>query len=185
MISSGDSERCTVSHSSSPRERATRLAAGLLALALGSVTLLLAGCESSDLLPERMAERFQAPTPKVQNFDGDEHAVFEAAKAAVKAIGFRVTRAGAAQGVIRGISDVQAGDAINNARQYTIEIHLRPGTGSTTEVSVLLREQEESKAFSGATDLPLKEHGLYGSYFAALASALPAAKAGTPASDTN
>ena len=86
------------------------------------------------------------------------------------------------QGVIEGISQIQGTDTLSGARQFTMEIHVRSYEANTTEVSVFLRIQEESAAFSGATDLPLKDHALYDSFFTALQQALQGKPVGvTPA----
>ena len=180
MKSSGVSALCTASRSSSPRKRV----AFFLGCALAAAALGLAGCESGETLTEHISQRI-APQPKVQTFEGEQRAVFEAAVAAVKSIDFRVTKAGAAQGLIQGISDVQGSDTVNAARQYTIEVRVRSYEAKSTEVSVLLRIQEESAAFSGATDLPLKDHRLYDSYFEAIQQALQgSAKPGVSPADS-
>jgi len=143
----------------------------LLAGALLGLVLGVAGCESGDAISEHISERI-APQPKTQTFDGDQRVVFDAAVAAVKAIDFRVTKAGAAQGLVQGISDIMGANTAGGARQFTIEVRVRSYDAKTSEVAVLLRIQEESQAFSGATDLPLKDHALYESFFEALQQAL-------------
>ncbi len=181
MKSSGASAHCTAFRSNNPRERSARLPARLLGCLIATIVLGVAGCESGDSFKEHISQRL-APQPKVQTFAGDQHVVFEAALAALKSIDFRVTRSGAAQGVIEGISQIQGTDTLSGARQFTMEIHVRSYEANTTEVSVFLRIQEESAAFSGATDLPLKDHALYDSFFTALQQALQGKPVGvTPA----
>jgi len=41
-------------------------------------------------------------------------------------------------------------------------------------VALVLHEQEESPAFSGSTDRPLRDHALYEAFFSALERALGA-----------
>lgn len=171
MKSSGASAHCTVSRSNNRLDRTSQLAARLLGCALIALGLGLAGCESGETFTEHISQRI-TPQPKVQTFEGEQRAVFDAALAAMKVIDFRVTRSGAAQGLIQGISGIQSGDNVSSARQYTIEVHVHSYEPKTTEVSVLLHIQEESAAFSGATDLPLKDHRLYDSYFEAIQDAL-------------
>jgi hypothetical protein len=137
----------------------------LLAAVLG---LGLAGCDSVDSLPGRVMERFEAPPPKVRVYAGEQRAVFEAAVGATKNIGFIVSRSGAAQGLIKAHSPLHPGNGFGVAKQYSFEIHVDSYEPGKTEVSVLLHVQEESESFAGATDIPVREHGLYESYFAAL-----------------
>lgn len=139
---------------------------------LGLSALVLAGCESGSVMPNRMRERFAAPQPKVRTFEADQPVVFEAAKSALRQLDFQVSRSGMAQGILNGYSRLQAGDGFGKARQYVMEIQLQSYEPAKTEVAVVVREQEESSSFAGATDLALKEHGLYESFYAALEQAL-------------
>ena len=154
----------------------------LLLLILASLSLALAGCESGSAMPARMRERFAAPQPKIQSFEGDQSTVFAAAKSALRLLDFQVTRAGMAQGILNAHSRLQPGDSFGKARQYTMEVRLQSYELGITEVAVVVRQQEESASFAGATDLVVKEHGLYDSFFAALSQSLPAAApdAGAP-----
>ena len=123
-------------------------------------------------MPDRMRDRFSAPQPKTQTFDADQRAVFEAAQTAMRRLDFQISRSGLAQGILNAHSHLQAGDSFGKARQYTLEVRLHSYEPGKTEVSAVLREQEESTSFAGATDLPIREHGLYSSFFAALEQAL-------------
>ena len=123
-------------------------------------------------MPDRMRDRFNAPQPKVQVFDADQRAVFEAAQSAMRRLDFQISRSGLAQGIINAHSRLQASDSFGKARQYTMEVRLHMYAPGKTEVSAVLREQEESSSFAGATDLPIREHGLYSSFFAALEASL-------------
>jgi hypothetical protein len=136
------------------------------------ISFFVSGCESGSVVPSRMRERFQPAQPKTQIFQGEQPAVFEAARAALRRLDFQTTRAGAAQGLLNAHSRLQASDAFGKARQYVIEVRVRALEPGSTEVSAVLREQEESSSFAGATDLVLKEHGLYTSFFAAVEQVL-------------
>ncbi len=119
-----------------------------------------------------MHERFDAPQPKTRIIEGDSHAIFEAARVAVRRLDFQVSKAAFAQGIINGHSALRSGDTFGKASQMSIEVRLHSYDAGKTEVAVLLREQEESASFAGATNLPLREHALYGAYFSALEQAL-------------
>jgi hypothetical protein len=126
------------------------------------------GCDS---LPTRMRDRLD-PQPQIRVYQADEKAVFEAARAAVGRIDFIVARAGQAQGLIKAHSPLRSSDTFGKARQYAMEVRIQSFDPGTTQVAVILREQEESASFAGATDIPLREHGLYDSYFAAIEATL-------------
>lgn len=139
-----------------------------LALSFGVVTLALAGCDSVSSLPSRMQERFEAPQPQLRLYTAEQRPVFEAAQRAIKQLDFVVSRAGAASGILKAHSALRSTTAFGKARQYTFEIHVQALGPGETQVSAVLREQEESESFAGATDIPLRQHGLYASFFAGL-----------------
>jgi hypothetical protein len=134
--------------------------------------LLSSGCESSDSMSTRVRDRFNAPEPKVQVFEAERAEVFEAGRAAMRRLDFQISRAGFAQGILRGHSRLHASDSFGKARQFAMDVRFHSYEPGKTEVAVVVREQEESASFAGATDLVLKEHALYGSFFAALEAAL-------------
>jgi len=140
-----------------------------LFITLISLGLALNGCDS---MPARVRERFEPAQPKNKVFNADARAVFAAAQAALKAIDFQVTRAGFAQGIVAGISRIESGESFGKGRQFALDVRIRSIEPAQTEVAVVLREQEESASFSGATDIPLREHALYEAYFSALDRAL-------------
>ena len=134
--------------------------------------LLSSGCESSDTMSTRVRERFHAPEPKVQVFEAERAEVFDAARAAMRRLDFQISRAGFAQGILSAHSRLHASDAFGKARQFAMDVRFHSYEPGKTEVAVVVREQEESASFAGATDLVLREHALYGSFFAALQAAL-------------
>lgn len=150
----------------------------------GIVLLINSGCESTESMPQRMRERFATPEPKTRIFEADARSVFEAAQLAVKRLDFQVSRAAFNQGIVKGYSRLQPGDTFGKARQYTIDVRITPLDDKRIELAVILREQAESASFAGATDIPLREHALYDSYFAAFEQALrEKAGAATPSPD--
>ena len=132
------------------------------------LALALAGCDS---MPS-MSERFSPVEPQVRTFDADHSATFRAAVAALKQIDFVQTKAAQTQGRIEGRSGLRGDDAFREVLQYTMEIKLNDVDDTHTEVSVLLREQAEGDLRPGATNQPVRSHGLYDAYFAALAQAI-------------
>ena len=136
------------------------------------LSLIFSGCDSGDAMPTRLGERFQPAQPKVQVFEADRPAVFAAALDAMQELDFQVSRSGMAQGIINAHSRLQATGTFGKAHQYSMEVKLQSLEPGKTDVSVVLREQEESASFAGATDLVVREHALYQSFFAALERSL-------------
>ena len=155
----------------------------ILAL-LAVLVSVLAACESGSVMSARMRERFQPAQPTVQVFEAERPAVFDAVLDAMRQLNFHVSRSGMAQGIVNAHSRLQAGDSFGKARQYTMEVRLHSFETGKTEVAVVLREQEESASFAGATDLVLREHGLYGSFFTAVKRALEE-RGGPPGASVN
>lgn len=141
----------------------------LLTLAMLSLSFLFGGCDS---VSERISQRFEVVPPKNRSYHADGKVVFDAAQLAVRRIDFQLSRTAAAQGIVEGISRIQGGDSFSDARQHTIEVRLRSAEAGTTQVDVLIKEQQESTDFKGATNIALRDHGLYDSFFAALEQAL-------------
>jgi hypothetical protein len=143
-----------------------------LIVLLAACALALVGCESGNAMPARMRDRFQAPQAKVKVFAAERPVVFDAAREAMRQLDFQISRSGMAQGIINAHSRLQPAGSFGKARQYTMEVSLHSYEPGKTEVAVVLREQEESSSFAGATDMPIREHGLYTSFFAALEGVL-------------
>jgi hypothetical protein len=149
----------------------TYITRALLVLALAFASIAFTGCESADL-PPRLRERFEAPQPKIREYQAEQKEVFEAARRAMKRIDFTVSRAGAAQGILRAHSGLRTTEAFGIARQNSLEVKIDSYTLGVTQVAVVVRQQEESEGFRGATDIAVREHGLYESFFGALGAEL-------------
>lgn len=136
------------------------------AVAIGA-TIFLVACDS---LPSRVQDRFSAVPARTQVVAGSQREVFHAAQGALKRLDFQLSRAAEAQGIVNGFSRIRAGDGPRESRQYTLEIRLNGLGPAETEVSVLVREQIEGGITSGigSTDMPLRQHGLYETFFAML-----------------
>jgi hypothetical protein len=132
-------------------------------LTILSLAFALAGCDSVPSL----SERFDPVPPQTRIYKAERAAAFDAARHAMEQIDFKVTRSGEAQGIVDGLSRVETGNSFQGARQYAMDVRLSDASPGHTAVAVLLRQQDESTSFAGATDKPVREHGLYGTYFAA------------------
>lgn len=132
----------------------------------------LVGCES---VKTRVREKFTGPTYSVRVFTGEERAIFEAARASAEQLGFRLTRAGAAQGVIDGLSGLTSDDRLRGSRQRTIKVRLASAASGGTDVAVLFTEIVEDDFNKGAgqgTETPLRDHPLYEAFFGRVSQAL-------------
>lgn len=129
------------------------------------------GCEA---VADRMQDRFATVSPKRKVLPGSSREVFHAAQGTLMQMDFQFSRTAEAQGIIMAFSRIRAGDGPRESRQYTFEIRLEALGPAETEISVLLREQIEGllSAGAGPTDSPLRDHGLYESFFAGLRKAL-------------
>jgi hypothetical protein len=151
--------------------KSVRLALIAVAVCLGS-----AGCESTRQgIASGVREKFSGPTYERRVFDGQGGAVFEAARARATAMGFRLTRAGAAQGVIEGVSGITSDDTLRGSRQRTIKVRVSAANGGGVEVAVLFTEIVEEDFNKGAglgTEVSLRGHPLYASFFEGLGQSL-------------
>jgi hypothetical protein len=131
--------------------------------------LALAGCESTrNDFSTGVREKFAGPTYVVREFPGDPRAVFEAARASVEQMGFSITRSGAAQGVVEGVSGLTSDDRLRGSRQRSVKVRLASTVAGATEVSVLFTEiieDDSSKGAGLATETPLRNSPLYAALF--------------------
>ena len=140
------------------------------------VCLAFVGCESArnDFM-SGVREKFSGPTYQTRTFTGESRAIFEAAQSTAQALGFRITRAGAAQGVIEGLSGLASDDTLRSTRQRTIKVRLSGNADDGTTVAVLFTEVVEDDFTKGAgqgTETSLRNHPLYDVFFANLTAAL-------------
>lgn len=136
----------------------------------------LSGCESARHdFATGVREKFSGPVYTVRVFPGESRAIFDAARGAVEQLGFRITRSGAAQGVIEGLSALDSDDRLRGTRQRAIKVRLTPLAAGGTEVAVLFTEIVEDDFSKGAgqgTETTLRNHPLYEVFFNGLNQAL-------------
>ena len=139
---------------------------------VAGVCLVLGGCETTrhDMVA-RVSEKFTGPTYARRVYANDSRAVFGAARATVERLGFRITKAGATQGLLDGVSGLASDDHLRGSRQLSVKIRLVPSIEGGTEVAVLFTEIIEAdfdKAAGQGTETSLRNHPLYESFFAGL-----------------
>jgi hypothetical protein len=138
--------------------------------------LAFAGCESTRQdIAAGVREKFTGPVYERRVVEEESGTVFAAARERASAMGFRITRAGAAQGVIEGVSGITSDDTLRGSRQRTIKVRLSEASGGGTEVAVLFTEIVEDDFNQGAglgTEAPLRGHPLYAAFLDGLQQAL-------------
>jgi hypothetical protein len=148
----------------------------LRVIAVAAVCFCLWGCESTRHdFATGVREKFSGPTYITRVFTGETQPIFEAARVSAEQLGFRITRAGVAQGVIEGVSGIDTDDRLRGSRQRTIKVRLTPVTGGGTEVAVLFTEVVEDDFNRGAgqgTETTLRNHPLYEVFFGGVRQAL-------------
>lgn len=134
------------------------------------------GCESTrGGIAAGVREKFSGPVYERRVVAAEPARVFEAAREAAKALGFRVTRSGAAQGVIEGIDGIVSDDRLRGSRQRTLKVRIESAAPGEAEVAVLFTEivEDDFGAGSvGATEASLRGHPLYAAFFDGLAAEL-------------
>jgi hypothetical protein len=131
------------------------------------MVLLLAGCESESF-SERVRNRFAAVPPQVQTFDADPRTVYFAAQLAFKRLDYNLLRSDIGGLSIEAASRINSSVAFRDSRQLIAFVEIAQVDQNQSEVSMRLTEQMEGQGLGGANELPLRQHGFYGTYFAVL-----------------
>jgi hypothetical protein len=131
--------------------------------------LLLAGCES---LPGGEERAFDPAQAKVQVFDGEVRAVYQAAKLAFKRLDCELTDESGAPSRLEAASRIVSSDSLGDSRQLVIQLRLRGTEDDKTEVAMTISLQVESAGLGGPSAQTKREHGFYDIYFAALQQSL-------------
>lgn len=142
----------------------------LLSLALVSCLLLLTGCESTPSLSTRVRERFTPVPPQTREVDGDLRAVYAAAQTAFKRLDFNLSRT--RLGHIEAASRINTSAAFRDSRQLVATIDLRELGPAKVEVAMTLAEQIEGEGIGGPSELALRQHGFFETYYAMLQQVL-------------
>lgn len=131
--------------------------------------LAVVGCES---LSQRVSERFSRPEPHERVFEAPEPEVFVAAQKAMERLGYRITRAGEAQGLIEGQTRRLPTGQFGSSQQYDMRVELSPADANRTTVAALLRGQREGDFSAGASGGTIRAPGPYDLFFDTLEQVL-------------
>ena len=148
----------------------------LLAPVLLLAALAFSGCES---MPGGSGGRPGPAPDRVRTFAGDPRAVYDAARAALGQMDFKVTGGGPAQGRIEGVSKLSPGGTLRSTRQISISVRILEVAEGSCEVSVVLKELIEADSYDRqgfATESSLRDTPYYVVFFNYLGLALAAPK---------
>ena len=152
----------------------------LLALALSTVAVL-AGCESLSDVASGVREKFEVRNEgRTKVFAASSREAYEAVRTAAGQMGYRILRAGAAQGHVEAVSTLGQGETNRSSRQISMKVRLHETEVSGgTEVTVRLTEiiEDDSSNRAGqATETPLRDTPHYEVFFRNVQQALDAVK---------
>lgn len=141
----------------------------ILSLLLLSLTVL-AGCED---VSDHLHDRFGAVEPHSRIVTGDRGAVAAAALLACRRLGFEIGSSDASGG-FEATSRIQHGQGEGTARQLIARVTFAETGPTQTEVRILLLEEVEDASPAARGEQPLRDHGLYQTFFEALQQAMDA-----------
>jgi hypothetical protein len=129
----------------------------------------LAGCAT---FPERMRDRFSTVPPQTEVFDADARVAYFAAQQAFKRLDFNLTRSSHAGYEVEAASRINRSAVFRDSRQLIARVEVVSLGPERCEVSVWLKEQMEADQLGGPSELALREHGFFSTYFAVLQQVL-------------
>ncbi|WP_221030106.1 hypothetical protein [Actomonas aquatica] len=132
--------------------------------------LLLGGCATI----EEKAASLQLPAVQSQSnfYARTKPVVFEALVDVLETMGYTISRAQPAQGVIEAYSHLLEGDDPGSSRQFFISARLQEVGETESSVELKVREAFEGNFKAGATRESHAQHGRYDSIFEALEAKL-------------
>ncbi|MBX7121908.1 MAG: hypothetical protein K1X42_07235 [Opitutaceae bacterium] len=138
--------------------------------------LVISGCESvrSDF-SAGVREKIHGPVFQTRVFAGTQRDVFEAARASVAGMGYKITRSGAAQGVIEAFNALSTGETLKTTQQLRLQVRISP-VAEGCEVAALftqMLENDFNKGRGQATENAVKNTSLYDVLFGRIAGNLP------------
>jgi hypothetical protein len=124
--------------------------------------LLLAGCES---VSDSIHSEFNAGAPHSRTYHGEGGEVSAAVILALKRLDFTVTSPGGGSDHIEASGHIQQSGGLSGSRQLVADVRLLGAGPGETEVQLLLTEQSDDGTPTGRMEKPLKDSGLYATFF--------------------
>lgn len=136
-----------------------------------------AGCESLSDAAGRVRDRFEVRNEgRTRVFKATARQTYEAVRLAATQMGYRVLRAGAAQGHVEAISGLGQGESNRSSRQISMKVQIsETEVSGGTEVTLRLTEiiEDDSSNRAGiATETPLRDTPQYEVFFRRVQEAL-------------
>lgn len=135
------------------------------------LVVLLAGCESVSF-KDRLRERFSAAQPQVETYDAEARDVYYAAQVAFKRLDYTLVSSDVGALSIEAASRIDRSVVFRDSRQLIAWVEIASVGPAKSEVSLRLREQLEGDNLGGPSEIALREHGFYQTYFAVLKQVL-------------
>jgi len=135
------------------------------------VLFALLACENTSL-SDRVRERFAVVPPKVETFEADARTVYVAAQQAFKRLDYTIVRSSLSGHRIQASSRINTSVAFRDSRQLVAHVEIAEVGPNQAELSMRLVEQLEGQGLGGASELALKDHGFYETYFTVLQQVL-------------
>ncbi|HEY4299319.1 MAG TPA: hypothetical protein VGM73_00505 [Candidatus Didemnitutus sp.] len=124
--------------------------------------LLLAGCDS---VSDTIHSGFNSTAPHSRTFHGEGGEVSAAVILALKRLDFTVTSPGGGSDHIEASGHIQQTGGLSGSRQLLADVRLLGAGPGETEVQLLLSEQSDDGTPTGRMEKPLKDSGIYGTFF--------------------
>lgn len=120
-------------------------------------------------------EKIHGPVFQTRVFAGTQRDVIEAVRASVAGMGYKITRSGAAQGVIEAFNALSTGETLKTTQQLRLQVRVSP-VAEGCEVAALftqMLENDFNKGRGQATENAVKNTSLYDVLFGRIAGNLP------------
>ncbi|HVU17443.1 MAG TPA: hypothetical protein VHD32_10985 [Candidatus Didemnitutus sp.] len=124
--------------------------------------LLLAGCDS---VSDSIQNGFSGNAAHSRTYHGQAQDLSAAVVLAMKRLDFNVTSPGGAGDHIEASGRIQHSDGLSGSRQLIADVKLVGAGPGETEVQILLTEQSDDGTATGRSEKPVKDSGLYGTFF--------------------
>lgn len=120
-------------------------------------------------------EKIHGPVFQTRVFAGTQRDVIEAVRASVAGMGYKITRSGAAQGVVEAFNALSTGETLKTTQQLRLQVRVSP-VAEGCEVAALftqMLENDFNKGRGQATENAVKNTSLYDVLFGRIAGNLP------------
>lgn len=139
---------------------------------------LLSGCETTSF-KDRLRERFSAAQPQVETCEAEARDVYYAAQVAFKRLDYTLLSSDVGALSIEAASRIDRSVVFRDSRQLIAWVEIASVGPAKSEVSLRLREQLEGDGLGGPSEIALREHGFYQTYFSVLKQVLEGKAAAT------